>query len=84
MCGRYQLQLDAQGVAALHQGAAWRDGHADLHSARNQVRPTTMAPVLVRTAGSRSSTVTADVVMMRVGVDTLSHRSRVCNHTTRS
>lgn len=69
MCGRYQLQLDAPALAAAHSGAVWKSGHAERHSARNQVRPTTTAPVLVPPSNSNESGVAADIVLMRVCID---------------
>lgn len=69
MCGRYQLTLAAPDVAAMHPNAVWRTGHAVRHAPRNQVRPTTSAPVLVRPTSAKASgppSSTVDIVLMKV------------------
>lgn len=47
MCGRYQLNVEAAALVATHPNAAWHPNHAEQHKPRQQVRPTTQAPVLV-------------------------------------
>ncbi|PXF42575.1 putative SOS response-associated peptidase yoqW [Gracilariopsis chorda] len=47
MCGRYQLNVEAAALAATHPNATWHPNHAKQHKPRQQVRPTTQAPVLV-------------------------------------
>ena len=48
MCGRYQLGLAPAQVQEVHSRAVWRAGHAKRYEPRNEVRPTTYAPVIVR------------------------------------
>ncbi|CAN8063891.1 unnamed protein product [Agarophyton chilense] len=48
MCGRYQLVADATALSASHRNAKWAAPEAEQqHKPRQQVRPTTRAPVLL-------------------------------------
>lgn len=47
MCGRFQLQISSTLLAAAHRNTVWSPGHEPRHIPRQEVRPTTTAPVLV-------------------------------------
>lgn len=72
MCGGYQLLLDGEAVTSLPFGATWRAGHRERHSARNSIRPTNFAPVLVHRAfGTEDAAIDIEVAMMKVSWDSI-------------